>query len=171
MLLKRMAIAVAATGLLAGLAMARTANAAVHTADKQAATGSVIPTASPLASAPETFRNMATGRCITAINDGVVEGFGCSTEPDEEWLVSVFADGTRMLQNETTGSCLGFAGPGAVGLFTCDTRVTGEHWFIGRYATGAIRFQNAHSFGCIRDRLDTQLSMTACNDSFNQRFT
>jgi len=164
-------IVLAAAGLLASLAIAGTADAAVHPAGQPASGGWVMHAATPLASAPESFKNQNTGRCVDAVNASLIEGFGCSFEPDQEWLVTVFSDGTRMLQNELAGTCLAYAGPNAVFGETCDTRVTGEHWTVAHFSDGSIRFQNAQSHGCLRDSVSTQLGLAGCNTTTStQRF-
>jgi hypothetical protein len=165
MFLKRTIMASIAVGLLASPAIAGTANAAVHSAGQPVTSGSVVRMAAPLASAPETFRNESTGRCI---DDVPLEALDCTGEVDQQWLVTVFSNGTRMLQNVIQGDCLAASGAHGILTETCDTRVKAERWIIQHRSDGSIGFQNDQTMGCVQDTVATQLRMTGCDGSTSE---
>jgi hypothetical protein len=165
MFLKRMVMASVAVGLLASPVIAGTANAAVHSPGHSVSGSPAARMAAPLASAPETFRNESTGRCI---DDVPLEALDCTGEVDQQWLVTVLSDGTRMLQNVIQGDCLAASGAHGILAETCDTRVTAERWIIQRRSDGSIGFQNDQTKGCAQDTVQTQLRMTGCDGSASE---
>ncbi|MFD0392680.1 ricin-type beta-trefoil lectin domain protein [Streptomyces nogalater] len=105
--LRAVLLSLATTGALLSASAAGTA-----AADGPGNTGTgtrVTKAVSRAADPVQTFRNVATNKCLDDSSAGV-RTFDCNNLDFQKWEVHVFQDGTRRLRNIATGQCLASGG-------------------------------------------------------------
>ncbi|UJB46242.1 RICIN domain-containing protein [Streptomyces sp. A1-5] len=137
-------------------------------------------TASPAsADEIETFKNVATGKCLDAqvIDGGAWRVYvnDCNSGDNQKWIVHVWNDGTRQLGNKAVqGLCLGVdPQSGSVGAWGCNSEPNNS-WFVDNNGRG-VRFWNQHAkiYNWAEQCFDTNgtdIYMHGCNDGDNQRW-
>ncbi|GHH20143.1 RICIN domain-containing protein [Streptomyces rubradiris] len=155
-LLRVALLSLATTGALLSASVSGTA-AADGPGDTGA--GTRVTKAAPRAADPvQTFRNLATNKCLDDSSMGV-RTFGCNNLDFQKWEVHVFQDGTRRLRNIATGQCLA-SGGGRLTMRGCDTSQE-VSWLVGR-GGGGLTFKNQASRTCLDDS-SIGLRLFACN--------
>ncbi|MEU3957607.1 RICIN domain-containing protein [Streptomyces achromogenes] len=155
-LLQAALLSLATTGALLSASAAGTAAA---DGPGVTGTGTRVTKAAPRAADPvQTFRNLATGRCLDDSSAGV-RTFGCNQMDFQKWEVHVFQDNTRRLRNIATGQCLA-SGGGRLTMRGCDSSRE-VSWLVGR-GGGGLTFKNQASGTCLDDS-SIGLRLFACN--------
>jgi hypothetical protein len=150
-------LSLATTGALLSASMAGTAGAADGPGDTGAGTR-VTKAALRAADPVQTFRNVATGRCLDDSNLGV-RTFSCNGMDFQKWEVHVFQDGTRRLKNIATGQCLS-SGGGRLSMGGCNSSREVSWWV--RKGGGNVVFQNQAAGKCLDDS-NLGLRLFDCN--------
>ncbi|GAA2230458.1 RICIN domain-containing protein [Streptomyces nogalater] len=154
--LRAVLLSLATTGALLSASAAGTA-----AADGPGNTGTgtrVTKAVSRAADPVQTFRNVATNKCLDDSSAGV-RTFDCNNLDFQKWEVHVFQDGTRRLRNIATGQCLA-SGGGRLTMGGCNSSREVSWWV--RKGGGNVVFQNQAAGTCLDDS-NAGLRLFACN--------
>ncbi|MEU9190830.1 RICIN domain-containing protein [Streptomyces sp. NPDC048484] len=121
-------------------------------------------TAAPAVDPIQTFRNVATGKCLDDSFGAGVRTHPCNYGPAQQWSVHAWNDGTRRLQNAATGRCLSLVGLASVGIATCNSSEE-QSWFPFHDEYGRVAFENQASVraSCLDDSFEFGLRVIGCN--------